>query len=314
MTRGPRAIAAFVPTFRRSQLLRETLARLLAQSRPPDLVLVVDNASDEATEEVVREVGADGLEYHPMPENVGPAGAAAFAVETLRSRGFEWILWGDDDDPPRTPDALQRLDALIDRERADELAGVAAVGARWDWTRGEARRLRDGELAGTLDVDVVGGGQGLLLRTAALDASGPPDRRLFFGLEEIELCLRLRRAGLRLLVDGDLMRRYREDAGRLDLTVRRSPWRFWPVHTLWRRYYTVRNYIFLMRNTFGRPDLARREIGKAAARCLAGWVRGPRYGLALASYQILGVRDGLAGRLGRTIAPSPSTREKRTSA
>jgi hypothetical protein len=77
-----------------------------------------------------------------------------------------------------------------------------------------------------------------------------------------------------------------------------------PRTSLWRRYYTTRNYIFLMRRTFDRPDLARREVVRALGRCATSISGGPAYAVHFTRHQLRGVRDGLAERMGATIAPS----------
>lgn len=298
-------LAAFVITFRRPQVAAGTVRRLLLQSRPPDHVLVVDNGASPETADAVRSAGRERVTYQPLAANPGPAGAAAHALARLRDQGFAWILWVDDDNPPRTDDTLARLWTLIATEAGPDVAGVAAVGSRWDWRRGETRRLRDDELTGgPCEVDVAGGGQNLIVRSSVLGDDRLPDPDLFFGLEEFAFCLRLRLDGYRLLVDGPLMREYRRLAGRLGHRARRRPGRRYPPHALWRRYYTTRNYIHLMRTTFGRSDLARREMAKALARCVAAWGGGPSYGWRFTRVQLAGVRDGLRGRMGRTLEPA----------
>lgn len=297
-------LGAFVITYRRTATVTDTVRRLLEQSRPPERILVIDNAASRETEDALRALADSRVEYQPMERNAGPAGAAACALARLRDQGFDWILWGDDDDPPRTGDTLERLVRLIASHDGPELGGVAAVGARWDWRRGETRRLADRELHGVLDVDAVGGNQCLIVRSAVLEDAGLPNPRLFFGLEEMEFCLRIRRAGYRLLVEGDLMRGHRQLAGRLGMEVRRRPARRHRPETLWRRYYNSRNYIFLMRHTFHRPDLARREAVKALVRTVAAWGGGLRYGWLYTRLQLAGVRDGFAERMGRTVEPS----------
>lgn len=298
-------LACFVITYRRPERLREILAAYAGQTRPPDHVLVVDNGDPGPTREAIAGRRDLSVEHRALGDNRGPAGAAAAALARLAGDGWEWMLWADDDDPPRFPDTLERLLRLAAAEDGPELGGVGAVGARFDWRRGRIVRLADDELAGRPEVDVVGGGHSLILHRRAVAAAGLPDERLFFGLEEVEYCLRVRRAGLRLVVDGPLMHRHRAGAGRLGHAVRRSPLPAAGAEALWRRYYTVRNYVFMMRQTFGRPDLSRREAARAAARAAAGFLRGPRYGVALARVQLAAVADGYRGRMGRTVEPRP---------
>jgi hypothetical protein len=298
-------VACFVITFDRPERLREILVAYGRQTCPPEHVLVVDNGDPAATREVLAGCPGLSLAHHPMGGNRGPAGAAAHALARLPGEGWEWMLWADDDDPPRFPDTLERLRRLAADEDGATLGGVGAVGARFDWRRGRMVRLGDDELAGRPPVDVVGGGHSLLLHRRAVAAAGLPDERLFFGLEEVEYCLRIRRAGLSLLVDGPLMLDHRRAAGRLGHSVRRSPLPAGGDAGLWRRYYTTRNYVFMMRETFGRPDLARREAARAVARAAAGFLRGPRRGLAIAGLQLRAVADAHRRRMGRTVAPQP---------
>lgn len=298
-------VGGFVITYRRPAVLEETLATLAAQSRPLDEILVIDNASSPETAQVVAE--SPVATYLDAGDNLGPAGAAAVAIRRALARGLDWIYWGDDDDPPQTPDTLERLLRLADSRTDRHLAGVAAFGARWDWQRGELVRPGDDELSGPLSIDAAGGNSQLLLRREAIEAVGIPKAALFFGLEEIEYCLRLRRLGFELWVDGDLLREYRRLAGRLGADRRRRAVTPLAPAQLWRQYYHTRNYIHLMRSEFDHPRLARREAAKALARALLSFCRGPRLGLRFAALQLRGVVDGYRGRLGRTVPPTVKT-------
>lgn len=299
-------LGGFAITHRRPEVLRETLLRVLDQEGAPDEVMVIDNGRCEATRAVVRDLRGRGVDYLDPGDNLGPAGASALGLEWALGRGHDWIYWCDDDDPPRTHDTFARLRSLAARRETagpdgrPPVAAVAAVGARWDWRHGRLVRPSDDELAGPVEVDAIGGNSQLLLRAIAVREVGLPDPALFYGWEEIEYCLRLRRAGFRLLVDGDLMHRYRSLAGRLGATARPGAT---PRSALWRDYYAARNYVYLMRRRFGRPDLARREAVRAVARTARALGRGPGYALATARHQIRGVADGYRERLGRTLEP-----------
>lgn len=293
---------AFLTTCNRPDRLRRALEKTLAQTRPPELLLVIDNGDPGIVEPAVADLLGPRVVYHSMGENAGPAGASAYALERLAGLGFDWIGWGDDDTPPKTPDTLERLLRLAESAPPD-VGGVGAVGARFDWRRGELVRLADHELSGVIEVDGIGSGLQLVTRRELLARVGLPDRRLFFGFYDPEYCLRVRRAGYRLWVDGELMRTYRELAGRMDLELRRSVRPANPPDRLWRRYYVTRNYIHMMRRTFDRPDLARREAAKALLRTVTAWGRGPGYAIPFGRLQLAGVVDGYRGRLGRTVTP-----------
>jgi glycosyltransferase involved in cell wall biosynthesis len=281
------------------------LELLQGQSRPPDHVLVVDNGRSGETRRVVSAFPAGWIAHHNTGDNLGPAGAAAYALDRLSRESYDWIYWGDDDNPPASPDTFDRLLKLA-ASADDKTGAVGAVGAMWDWATGEARRLPDDALAGVLSVDAIAGNSQLIIRRKTVADVGLPDSRLFFGFEEFEYCLRIRGAGYRLLVDGDMMKELRTRCGRLGRRAR--PRQIVPQHsydTIWRRYYSTRNYIFAMKMTFGRPDLARREVFKAMARACMSWGHGPRYGTAFTTLQLRGIIDGYLGRTGRTVLPIP---------
>ncbi|MEX0666252.1 MAG: glycosyltransferase [Acidimicrobiia bacterium] len=294
---------SFILTFNRPTQLRETIRALIAQTVPPELVVVIDNGDNEETTSVIREFGDARLEYCATGENLGSAGGVAFGMRLLLDRGCEWIHSVDDDDPPLTPDTVERLRALIERNDDGRLGVVAAVGSRWDWTTGEQRRLRDDELTGDVPVDIVGGGQQLTVCRRVLEEIGTPDPEFFFGHYDPIWCLLVAKAGYRLMVDGELMYRNREIANRVGVTVHRAKLPRQPYDAIWRRYYVTRNYVYAMRQMFDRPDLARRETAKSLVRTVASWGHGPRYGARFSLLQLRGVVDGYRGRLGRTVIP-----------
>jgi len=299
-------LGAFVITYRRPAALTRTVETLLAQSVSPGTVLIMDNGASEGSHDESSQAlaGFGGrVQVRSMRANLGPAGAAAEAIAELMATGFSRIVWVDDDDPPRTPNALERLLAVLDSDQWIAMAG--AFGSRWDWRRGRVCRIPDRELEGIVDVDVIGGSAHPILRASAAREIGLPRPELFFGVEEWEYALRLGRSGYRLAVDGDLMHEYRVRAGRLQRNTTRSLLPPYPLNDLWRRYYTTRNLIHSLRRTFGRSDLARRIAVRALVRSLSAWGRGPRYGARYSHLQLLGILDGYRDRLGRTLLPRP---------
>jgi rhamnopyranosyl-N-acetylglucosaminyl-diphospho-decaprenol beta-1,3/1,4-galactofuranosyltransferase len=293
----------FITTFKRPAILATTVEAVLAQSRLPDLLLIVDNGSSPEAAELVRGLGDPRVTYVDPGSNLGSAGGVAFGMQWLYDAGFDWMHSVDDDDPPRTADTIERLQELIGRQDDGRLGAVAAFGSWWNWETGQYRRIPDDALTGDLRVDTVGGNSQLTVRREVITRIGTPEREFFFGFYDPLYCLRLAQAGYHVMVDGDLMHEYRGLVNRLnrEITPTRVPAD--PYHALWRRYYVSRNYIFRMRRTFDRPDLARREARRALLRSLASWGRGPRYGARYSSLQLRGVLDGYRDRLGRTVEP-----------
>ena len=68
-------VAAVVVTWNRRELLREALAALRAQTLPPVCIVVVDNASTDGTDELLREEAEHGdLDVVRLGKNTGGAG------------------------------------------------------------------------------------------------------------------------------------------------------------------------------------------------------------------------------------------------
>src|SRR4051794_20749394 len=119
MDRSPDTVCAVVVTHNRRALLAERLRAIGAQTRRPDHLLVVDNASTDGTAELVHERFADA-ELLALARSAGGAGGFNAGMRAARDRGFEW-LWLLDDDPVATPEALERLLAPL-----RELRGLPA--------------------------------------------------------------------------------------------------------------------------------------------------------------------------------------------
>jgi glycosyltransferase involved in cell wall biosynthesis len=293
-------------TYRRPDDLSLMLKRLAEQEIPLARLVVVDNDRASETADIVRRCGdtRTRIEYLVAPENLGPAGGIALGMErVLRQAGpDDWVVLLDDDDPPEWPSAFQELLAFgQERRRADgRTAGVGLAGARMDWRRGRLVRPGDGELTGPVAVDYIGGNQLPLYLTDAVRQVGTFSTALFYGFEELEYGLRLRRAGYSLYALGPrwLQRRHRDR--RANLVVRPQVDLGEPT---WQRYYSLRNMVHILRR-FGRTSAALRVILlQGLAKPLANGVASPRRAWEHLKLNLAACRDGWTGRLGRTLDP-----------
>ncbi|MEU8798989.1 glycosyltransferase [Spirillospora sp. NPDC048819] len=119
MTTGPRAsgggrVAAVVVTYNRRELLDEALTALGAQTRAPDRIVVVDNASADGTADMVTGRFPE-VDLLTLPRNVGGAGGFSAGMAHALDGGAD-LLWLLDDDTVPEPGALEAL--LTARERA----------------------------------------------------------------------------------------------------------------------------------------------------------------------------------------------------
>ena len=130
-------VCAVVVTHNRRELLREALTALQAQTAPVRRILVVDNASSDGTDAMLREDFAD-LDVVRLAQNVGGSGGFHEGMRIAAEGDDEW-LWLLDDDTIAQPDALEQLVAAWERfpeaYRPELLASVAR------WTDGGAHPM-----------------------------------------------------------------------------------------------------------------------------------------------------------------------------
>lgn len=101
-----------LPVFNGQQYLRETLDSLLAQTCGDFELIISDNASTDATEEICRGYASRDRRvlYHRQDRNRGAAHNYNLAVELARGRFFKWNA----DDDLIDPDVLLRCLALLE--------------------------------------------------------------------------------------------------------------------------------------------------------------------------------------------------------
>ncbi|MFL5845915.1 MAG: glycosyltransferase [Solirubrobacteraceae bacterium] len=113
----PLPVSVVIPAFRRTDTIAAAVASALSQSSPPAEVIVVDDASGDATAEVAREAGARVVVHE---HNLGEGGARNTGVAAATQ---PWVAFLDSDDE-WLPWHLERLWALRD---GHVLVGAACV-------------------------------------------------------------------------------------------------------------------------------------------------------------------------------------------
>ena len=116
----PGPITAAVCNYEGEEHLVPCLEALLAQTRPPDAIVVYDNASTDGSERVVRE-RFPGVRWVAMGSNRGPCPARNRGLEEAQG---EWVLLVDND-AVLAPGVLEKLIAA-----ARERPGTALVQPR----------------------------------------------------------------------------------------------------------------------------------------------------------------------------------------
>jgi rhamnopyranosyl-N-acetylglucosaminyl-diphospho-decaprenol beta-1,3/1,4-galactofuranosyltransferase len=93
--------SAFIITKDRPQELIKTIKKLLDQSFPPSYILVVDNGTQTESRDCINDLNDARILHHLTGYNAGPAGGAYWGLKLLFEKGYDWVLWVDDDDPPK---------------------------------------------------------------------------------------------------------------------------------------------------------------------------------------------------------------------
>jgi glycosyltransferase involved in cell wall biosynthesis len=182
-------------------MLPDAIGSLLDQTRPPDEIIVVDDASVDDTRTVARSYGEPVI----VVESDGSGPAAARNVGIAAATG-EFIGFLDSDDLwPRSALATQL--ALLD---AHPRAAIA-------WSKGMWQVLAGGTPLGDKGdgaVERMVGVNSMLFRRSALVALRGFDASMRFG-EDHDIVRRSRAAGLRVVEGEDVVAIYRRHPGNM---------------------------------------------------------------------------------------------------
>jgi GT2 family glycosyltransferase len=191
-------------------------------------LIVADNASNEETRDFLKKVTAGRSEvtvlYHS--KNLGVAGGRN---STFAASHGEFIL-SIDDDTRVSHDFLCEIPGLMRNKYSD--VGILAV---------RVKHLETGEdqnPAGDFDVPVRNHhGSACVLRREAIAKAGGMDEHCDFGLDELDLCIRVHAAGYRILYTPSLVA-YHNSFYRLGEIGfwRRKQWIFNSARTLYQYF------------------------------------------------------------------------------
>ncbi|TDC51029.1 glycosyltransferase [Actinomadura sp. KC345] len=265
---APGLVAAVVVTYNRRELLDEALTALGAQTRVPDRIVVVDNASADGTAEMVRGRFPDA-DLLTLPRNVG--GAGGFGAGMARALdGGAGLLWLLDDDTVPEPGALEALLAARERATADG-EPPALVAGRVVWTDGRDHpmntpRRKPGATAAESAIARAAGCVpirsasfvSVLVDAEAVRARGLPVADYFLWNDDFEFTTRLLRGRRGVLCPDSVVVHKTREFGGADAD---------PGD---RFFYEVRNKIWLFT---GSPGLAPPERVLYAGSTLRRWSR-----------------------------------------
>ncbi|MDO5650621.1 MAG: glycosyltransferase family 2 protein [Moraxella sp.] len=198
-------VCAVLVSYNRATLLARALQAMYTQSRIPNHVLVIDNASTDDTDTMIADSYADkaNFTYHKLAENLGGAGGFHHGVKLAYEMGFDWLWLMDDDGYPDSL-CLQQLLAYGDRFGyfgplvvSDEDKHTLSFAISDPTSR---RIIRDKSQAQAIASDyllpdVVIPFNGILLSYALVKEVGFPDERFFIWGDDMEYTYRIKKHG-----------------------------------------------------------------------------------------------------------------------
>lgn len=235
-------VAAVVVTYNRLADLKKCLDTLREQTRPLDTIFVINNGSNDGTEEWL----ATQSDLRVTTQaNLGGAGGFATGIDTAYKAGYTW-LWCMDDDCLAAPDALANLlnspnlgpciknSMSVSVNSRDELAFFV------DRPNQAYRKVSD-----MVGLDLIYGVasffNGTLVHSEVVKAIGIPDKELFIWGDEVEYMTRAQKMGFPVVTVPSSVFYHPASFDRDGIP--------WPA--AWKQYYAVRNQRRVLQNQFG---------------------------------------------------------------
>jgi hypothetical protein len=278
----------------------DTLACLasLAQQGYPHRVLVVDNGS---TDDSVARIGAayPEVELLETGANLGYAGGNNAGIRHALEQGADYLFILNNDvtlDPACLRELVRAAAAdpragilgplVLDAETPDR---VQSAGMRVDFYRG-VQHLGAGQHDAGVDKDVVPveaiKGCAMLVASDCIEAAGMLDARFFMYLEEVDWCLRARKAAYHVLFAPSARVWHRETEAEDQRYIRAA-------------YYMTRNMYLLALSCSTWTSRARLLLRDAI--WVANWTLNPKWRARrpVRDAVVLGVADAFRGNWGR---------------
>jgi len=277
-------VCAVVVSYNRKDLLIECLEALLKQTRPVEGIYIIDNASTDGTPGILKESGyiteipPDNLKepwekefevenlvdknkvkiyYVRMDKNTGGAGGFYEGVKRGYERGYDWLWLMDDDAEPKF-DALEKLfqyadsNYLVLSNLKIGLNGLPQYNhTGWKNIYSFNKKVINVINKEDLNREIIeidhSSFVGFFLSKRAIEIVGFPNKNFFIHYDDVDYSFRIRKFGKILLVTNSLIKHKDEFKKILKnkkiLLIKSS--QTIPYSSLWIRYYSVRNLIYL---------------------------------------------------------------------
>jgi GT2 family glycosyltransferase len=273
---------------------------LLEQTRAPEVILIVDNASTDGSAVAL---SASGLLTRPhvrlitLENNTGGAGGFSAGLRHAFGAGADWVWMMDDDAEPH-PTALAEL-VPVAINPGNVYGSLATSGPETSWLMTLLEPCpRTTSIVSEIPVSArvqMLPFLGFMIHRDLVAEIGMPDSEFFIAADDVEYCVRATKAGAEIIVarrshiEHPRSRPYKVNLMGFTLTALELP--------PWKRYYDTRNRLLIARKHYG-ARLVTQTIPGSFVRMGAALIREPRKLAQLKAF-FAGFIDGLLGRTGR---------------
>ena len=224
-------VEVIIPTRDRVDLLRQCIAEIEIRSTYPNVgVVIVDN--DSQAPETLRYLEST---RHQVVRAPGSFNFSRVMNTGVRASSAPYLLFLNNDAFARVPDWIERLLEHCQRKE------VGAVGCQLRYPNGELQHcgvgLGHGQIAFNLHVDRPGvrnvsavTAACMMIRREVFDEVGGFDERFAISFNDVDLCMRIRERGYRIIYDPHVWLEHDESASRgrlhpeVDIALFRSRW------------------------------------------------------------------------------------------
>lgn len=304
-------IACTVPTYNRRDDLERCLNALMRQTHPLDGIFVIDNASVDGTQEMVRDRFPDRVTLIRLEENTGSAGGFYEGIRAAYLAGYDWI-WAMDNDAEADPDALEELvNSPSFSDPQVGLLGSLVVGRDGRIQYGHSARFsflmrqiaaENGQLNSPIALDAKSY-TGALIHRRAIEQVGFPLKEFFAYQDDLQYTYRIsHKLQLFLIPTSRVVHESEEVSWEFQI---KSRWLFrssrWPLEIRYRLYYTRRNQIYFHTRSappYAVPVVVAKAV-YAFAKSIASVFVFDEQKYRRARLIFLATWDGLRGHLGK---------------
>ncbi len=182
-------VSAVILSYNRKNELKETIERLLSYKIDFLEIIVVDNASIDGTQDMIKNMYAD-VKLIELEENIG---VSAYNIGFEKAKG-EYILILDDDSFPEKEAILK----MVDKFKEDEKIGIIALDVRNYYYHQKKDKKRESLNRSEYEYVLGFNGAGAGFRKSVfLEVGGYPDE-FFLYFNELDLSIRVLNAGYKI--------------------------------------------------------------------------------------------------------------------